>query len=99
MVRKWLNCNGNYRALSYDDNWAENNHLSPNERFQTDLKISDSFINENDLEFWNKIDHSYNRIKWDEVDTNKVENYLSAIILRMCNIYEVWCEEYFTTKS
>lgn len=96
MVRNWVNCIGNFRALSYDDNRSENNHLSPKERFENDSKKEESFINQNDLEFWNKIDQTFGKIKHKEPE--KTEIFLNAVIYRMVNIYENWLENYFNIK-
>ncbi len=93
LVRSWINCIGNFRALSYDDNRSENNHLSPMERFENDSKKEESFVKENDLQFWNQIDSTFGRLKENEPEKTKI--FLSAVIHRMVNIYEEWFENYY----
>ena len=92
LVRAWVNCIGNFRALSYDDNRSENNHFSPKERFENDEKIYDSFIKDNDKIFWDKIDKNFGRIKDNEPE--KTEIFLNAVISRMVNIYKEWLDSY-----
>ncbi|MFA9192133.1 DUF262 domain-containing protein [Flavobacterium sp. FZUC8N2.13] len=91
-VKKWVNCIGNFRALSYDDNRSENNHLSPKDRFENDNKKEESFVN-SDIQYWNEIDHTFRRIKQEEDE--KVTVLLNAVISRMVNIYENLFENYF----
>lgn len=93
LVRSWVNCIGNFRALSYDDNRSENNHLSPMERFENDSKKEESFVKENDLQFWNQINSTFGRLKENEPEKTKI--FLSAVIHRMVNIYEEWFENYY----
>lgn len=92
LVRRWVNSLGNFRALSYDDNRSESNDKSPKDRFKEDVNKTDSFINENDLFYWQQIDNTYSRIKEDET---KVTIFLNAVIHRMVNIYANWYENYF----
>lgn len=94
LVKSWVNCIGNFRALSYDDNRSENNNFSPMERFENDDKKEESFINESDLVFWNKIDQNFRRIKKDG-DEEKVTIFLNAVIQRMMNIYKKWYVNYY----
>ncbi len=89
-TKHWNNSIGNFRALSLEENRSENDSLSPCKRL-IDVK-SQSFIKDyndgkyyNDWEFWNKIE---NRINHDNEEM--VKNHLSAIINRLCNIYEEW---------
>ncbi len=93
LVKGWVNCIGNFRALSYDDNRSQNNHSSPKKRFENDLKKGDSYVKENDLHFWNQIDSTFRRIKKNETDKTKL--FLSAVIYRMVNIYEEWYLNYY----
>lgn len=92
MVRNWVNCIGNFRALSYDDNRSENNNFSPKERFENDSKKEESFIKK-DIEFWSQMDQTFGRIKHNEPEKTKI--FLSAVINRMVNIYEDWFENYY----
>lgn len=93
LVRSWVNCIGNFRALSYDDNRSESNNVSPKVRFENDNNKIDSFINENDFMYWNQIDNGFWRVKND--DNYQVTIFLNAVINRMVNIYENWYENYF----
>lgn len=93
LVRKWVNCIGNLRALSYDDNRSENNHLSPKERFENDTKKSESFISQDNLAQWNEMDQDFGRIK--ENEPKKTEIFLNAIICRMIDIYQEWLFNYY----
>lgn len=97
LVRGWVNCIGNFRALSYDDNRSENNHLSPKQRFENDTKKEESFIKEIDIQYWNQIDQTFGRIKHNEPEKTKI--FLSAVINRMVNIYEEWYENYYLNIS
>ena len=89
LVKDWLNTNGNFRALSYDDNRSENNRSSPAQRLKTDSKKEDSFIKEDDFQEWSKLKDS--RLKEGE----QVSFFLSATIKRMVNIYEEWYRNYY----
>lgn len=93
LVRSWVNCIGNFRALSYDDNRSESNHVSPKVRFESDNNKIDSFINDNDFTYWNQIDNEFWRVKND--DHHQVTIFLNAVINRMINIYENWFNNYF----
>jgi Protein of unknown function DUF262. len=83
LTREWNRSIGNLRALSLEENRSENNSLSPKERL-TDV-MQQSFIKENDWQFWSKIEK---RIYDDE--SEEIKNHLSAIVHRFCNIYEEW---------
>jgi predicted ATP-dependent protease len=93
LVRKWVNCIGNFRALSYDDNRSENNHLSPKERFENDTKKSESFISQDNLTQWNEMNQKFGRIK--ENEPEKTEKFLDAVISRMIDIYQEWLFNYY----
>ncbi len=94
LVKKWVNSIGNFRALSYDDNRSEGNVVSPKDRFDNNPDVQkDSFILDNDLKHWVKIDHSFNRIKSNEIEKSKP--FLEAVINRTVNIYEHWFANYF----
>ena len=99
LVKNWVNTIGNYRALSYDDNRSESNHKPPKERFKEDANTNknnrnDSFVKDNDFEFWDKLDNSSQRIKHENTDKAKI--FMGAVIHRMCNIYEEWYNKYYT---
>jgi len=81
-VRRWTYSIGNLRAISLEDNRSENNRESPSERL-SDVK-KESFIKENDWEYWEKI------TKRIYDNQNEIKDYLSAVINRLCNIYAEW---------
>lgn len=89
LTRNWVNANGNFRALSYDDNRSESNSLSPKQRFENDHKKNESFILDSDYKFWCKIHR-----KIDIENSEEKKNYLMAIITRTINIYEEWFNEF-----
>jgi len=82
-TKHWTNAIGNFRALSLEENRSENNSLSPKDRL-VNVK-EQSFIKENDWEYWSKISGRIN-----EGDNEMIKNHLSAIVNRLCNIYEEW---------
>lgn len=94
LVRSWANTIGNFRALSYDDNRSESNTKSPKTRFVEDQKREDSFVQEKDLDYWNKLDNSSTRITHD--DDVRMGYFMNAVIHRMCNIYEEWYKNYYS---
>jgi hypothetical protein len=96
LVRSWVNCIGNFRALSYDDNRSESNNVSPKLRFEIDSNKKESFINSNDFYYWNQIDNGFWRVKDDE---QQVTIFLNAIIHRMVNIYENWFKSYYVSEK
>jgi hypothetical protein len=84
-IRDWNNTNGNFRALSLEQNRSESNSHSPKVRLTAEENREISFVND-DWEHWQNID---NRIKDD-----KVENHFRAITARMINIYEVFWNDF-----
>ena len=81
IIRDWNGANGNFRAISLEQNRSESNNTSPQSRLE-DLKNREySFVFENDWECWQKID---DRI-WNE---DKAKNHFHAVTTRMVNIYE-----------
>ena len=82
-VRHWTYTIGNIRAISLKDNRSENNRESPSERLKS-VK-TESFIKDNDWEYWSK---TTDRIYEDQHKEIKI--YLSAVINRLCNVYEEW---------
>lgn len=85
-TKHWTSCIGNLRALSLEENRSENNSLSPKQRLKN-VKFQ-SFIMENDWEYWQLLETRIN-------DDNKkmVKNHLSAIIHRFCNLYQKWYDD------
>lgn len=86
IIRDWVNSNGNFRAISLEQNRSESNTLSPKQRLDDEFNRKISFVNDEDWEFWQKID---DRI-WDD----KAENYFRAVTTRMINIYEVFWNDF-----
>mgnify|MGYP002776299748 CR=1 FL=1 len=84
-IKDWNNSNGNFRALSLEQNRSEGNINSPKVRLTTEENREISFVN-NDWQYWQNID---TRI-WDD----KVENHFRAITTRMINIYEVFWNDF-----
>ncbi len=84
-TRHWNKSIGNFRALSLEENRSENNSLSPRDRL---INVREqSFVKESDWEYWEKIKERIN-----DGDTEMIKNHLSAIVHRLCNIYEDWYE-------
>lgn len=69
--------------MALEENRSESNNLPPSIRL-IGLE-NQSFVNPNDLPFWNQLDH---RIY--DGETQAIEVHLSAVINRLCNIYEHW---------
>lgn len=87
---KWLvNTNGNFRALSFNENRSQSNHESPEIRFQNNLPVqTDSFINKNDLQHWLNLTNNETRLtELNEEIIEKVNEFVFATFKRMCNIY------------
>lgn len=94
LVRRWVNSNGNLRALSFDDNRSENDRHSPADRLKDDIKKEESFILDNDLFFWNRLNQDANRIKAND-SKSPLTSFLNAVINRNVNIYEEWYNKYY----
>lgn len=82
-TRHWTNAVGNFRAMSLEENRSESNNVSPSKRLANVL--TESFIKDNDWEYWNKINGRIN-----DGDIEMIKNHLSAIVTRLCNLYEEW---------
>jgi len=91
ITRHWNNCIGNLRAESLEINRRESNRVSPSIRLLNEEKNLDareqSFIKDNDWEHWSKI-----RDRINEDNREMIQAHLSAIVHRLCNIYEEWYE-------
>lgn len=90
IIKFWVNRNGNYRVLSYDDNRSENNNLSPKIRVEKDSKREESFIL--DTGNWMNLDDSTRYLRNEE---SKV-SYFDAIISRSIDIYLNWYKNYYS---
>jgi hypothetical protein len=84
-IKDWNNTNGNFRAISLEQNRSESNTLSPKDRLTHSDIRKFSFVKK-DWEYWQNIE---GRIK-DE----KVENHFRAITSRMINIYEKFWNDF-----
>ena len=84
-TKHWTNAIGNFRAMSLEENRSENNSLSPCDRL---INVCEqSFVKENDWKYWGKI-----KGRISDGDTEMIKIHLSAIVHRLCNIYEEWYE-------
>ncbi|WP_344785909.1 DUF262 domain-containing protein [Postechiella marina] len=83
---KWLlNSNGNFRALSFNENRSQSNNQSPEMRFKDNVQAqNDSFVCKNDFQYWVNLTNSDNRLK--EGDP-KVISFVNAVLTRIGNIY------------
>lgn len=93
LIKHWVNCIGNFRGLSYDDNRSENNHYPPSARFILDEKVLDSFVTKSNLDLWKQIDDKYKGIKHNDIDKAKI--VLEVILNRSVDIYEEWYRNYY----
>lgn len=78
-IRDWNNTNGNFRAISLEQNRSESNKDSPKVRLTEEDNRKISFIND-DWDYWQNIEA--------RILDNKVENHFRAVTTRMINIYE-----------
>lgn len=81
IIRDWNGTNGNFRAISLEQNRSENNTESPQSRLTDKHNRNISFVYENDWQYWQKIDYI---IK----NKEKALDHFRAITTRMINIYE-----------
>lgn len=79
IIRDWNNVNGNFRAISLEDNRSRSNHQSPKD-ISNPIEREYSFIKENDWMFWKNIN--------ERIRDDKTENHFNATITRTINIYE-----------
>lgn len=92
---KWtVNTNGNFRALSFNENRSQSNHQSPHHRFNNNFQAQkDSFINDSDKDYWMELTNEDNRLTETQENPNpKVDAFIWAAFNRMINIYN---EVYF----
>ena len=84
---KWIcNTNGNFRALSFNENRAENNNWSPQKRFQNnDLVQKNSFIGSEDLIHWLELDNASRRLTPE--NSVMATHFTNAVLKRIDNIY------------
>jgi hypothetical protein len=84
-VKDWNNTNGNFRAISLEQNRKESNVVSPKDRLTPAEDRDISFVKK-DWQDWQNIEA---RI-WDD----RVENHFRAVTGRMINIYEVFWNDF-----
>jgi hypothetical protein len=84
-IRDWNNTNGNFRALSLEQNRSESNSHSPKVRLSEEENREISFVMD-DWQYWQNID--------DRIKDDKVENHFRAVTTRMINIYEVFWNDF-----
>ncbi|AWH72622.1 hypothetical protein DCS32_00065 [Dokdonia sp. Dokd-P16] len=84
---KWLiNSNGNFRALSFNENRSQSNNQSPEMRFRDNTQAQkDSFICDNDMTYWMALTNADSRLKEGEP---KVNDFVNAVLTRIDNIYK-----------
>lgn len=90
LVRWLVNTNGNFRALSFNENRSQSNHESPEFRFNNKIKAQeDSFIKDSDLNYWLQLTNDDNRLQeHSDVRDPKVDVFVKAVFSRMTNMYE-----------
>lgn len=84
-IKDWNNTNGNFRALSLEQNRSESNTASPKDRLTSVEKREISFVKQ-DWNFWLNI--------VERISDDKVENHFRAITTRMINIYEIFWNDF-----
>lgn len=89
LAKHVLNSNGNFRALSFNENRSQSNHQSPKFRFEDKIEAQqDSFIKKNDLKHWLELSNAENRLKESSKSKGKIDALVYASFERMNNIYE-----------
>jgi hypothetical protein len=85
ITKRWNNSIGNLRALSFEVNRSESNIFPPKERISSEDDKEESFIKNNDWNYWQMLDSEFKR-----EETEKVKIHARAVIERLVNIYEEW---------
>ncbi|MFH6970889.1 DUF262 domain-containing protein [Flavobacterium petrolei] len=89
LARQVINTNGNFRALSFNENRSQSNHESPKVRFENNSHAQQgSFVKENDLKYWLQLSNTESRLKESNDSKEKVNAFVYACFHRMNNIYE-----------
>jgi hypothetical protein len=97
LVKSLLNANGNFRALSFNENRSQSNNQSPEMRFKDNTQAqNDSFVRENDAPYWMQLTNANNRLK--EGDP-KVDDFVNAVLTRVNNIYKDSYEVIFESEN
>jgi hypothetical protein len=82
-IKDWNNTNGNFRALSLRQNRSESDAVSPKGRLDKENMRENSFVLDNDWEYWKMIDGRINKN-----DEEGKKRHFRAVTTRMINIYE-----------
>lgn len=83
-IRDWNNTNGNFRALSLEQNRSEGK-ATPKGRLTLEDSREISFVKD-DWQYWQNIN--------DRIWNDEVENHFRAITTRMINIYEIFWNDF-----
>lgn len=82
ITRDWNETNGNFRAISLEDNRSRSNKQPPKD-ISDSCEREYSFIKDNDWHYWKNID--------DKLLLDQAQNHYRAVTTRMVNIYEkIW---------
>ncbi|WP_347962940.1 DUF262 domain-containing protein [Lactococcus formosensis] len=92
-IRYWTWCIGNYRALSLEQNRAENNNYSPEQRLKEKQIRKNSFVCESNNQFMNDYQYWQCLIKREDDKESSARNHLHAILTRMINIYQKYWDD------
>ncbi len=84
-IKEWNNTNGNFRAISLEDNRSRGNRQAPCD-ITDNLERKSSFILDNDWKNWKMIDSR----EW----SDNIDNHFNAITKRMINIYAKFWEDF-----
>ncbi|MFD2939702.1 DUF262 domain-containing protein [Flavobacterium notoginsengisoli] len=84
-IKEWNNTNGNFRAISLEQNRKEGHRVKPNERLSLEDDRKISFVNE-DWNYWMNIEA--------RISDNNIVNHFQAITTRMINIYEKFWNDF-----
>lgn len=89
LVKQMINTNGNFRALSFNENRSQGNSQSPKFRFENNTNAQKgSFVKANDLVYWFQLSNTENRLKETKESKEKINAFVQASFHRMNNIYE-----------
>jgi hypothetical protein len=89
IVRHWINTNGNFRAISLEQNRSESNHVSPKDRLSDSTIRTYSFVQDADWAYWQQLN---GRIY--PQDKDKTIAYFKAVTGRMIAMYEKFLNDF-----
>ncbi len=84
-IKEWNNTNGNFRAISLEDNRSRGNRQAPCD-ITDNAERQSSFILDNDWKSWKMI----NDREWGD----NIDNHFNAITKRMINIYAKFWKDF-----